>query len=544
MVEKHDNWQLVDIYADEGISGTSLQHRDAFIRMIEDCNAGKIDLIVTKSVSRFARNILDCIGYVRKLKAMNPPIGVFFETENIHTLSASSEMSLSFISTLAQEESHTKSEIMNASIEMRFKRGLFLTPPLLGYDRDEDGNLVINEEEAKIVRLIFFMYLYGYSCQVIAETLTGLGCETKKGNTTWSAGGILQILQNERHCGDILARKTYTPNFLDHKSKKNKKNRNQYHQTDHHESIVSRDDFIAVQHLIHNAKYGNKGILPSLNVVKEGMLTGFVSINPRWAGFKPEEYLEACLSAYDTASDDNGDAEIKAREGDFDLRGYEIAHGQFFDTAGRACVTISCDTIKFNTETVRKFGDVAKVEMLIHPDKMLFAVRPAAEDAPNTVVWSSKSDGKSVPRNISGRACLPTIFKLLGWKQKCKYKMIGVVRSKGDEKVMVFDLRDTEIQMPDSFVATPAEDEPPMTPFKDRLTQQVLGYPADWGSEFGKAYYSHAQAKELEQDALAQWDITAKGQPYKESELQVTDRDTLHAEIKSIIDDMEEDSNE
>ena len=104
VVRNKPNWILVEIYADEGISGTSLQHRDAFIRMIDDCKAGKIDLIVTKSVSRFARNVLDCIGYVRQLKAMNPPIGVFFETENIYTLNPNSEMSLSFISTLAQEE--------------------------------------------------------------------------------------------------------------------------------------------------------------------------------------------------------------------------------------------------------------------------------------------------------------------------------------------------------------------------------------------------------------------------------------------------------
>ena len=130
MVSRRPDWDLVEIYADEGISGTSLQHRDAFVKMIEDCKAGKIDLIVTKSVSRFARNIIDCIGYVRELKAMNPPIGVFFETENIFTLNANSEMSLSFIATLAQEESHSKSEIMNASIEMRFKRGIFLTPAL------------------------------------------------------------------------------------------------------------------------------------------------------------------------------------------------------------------------------------------------------------------------------------------------------------------------------------------------------------------------------------------------------------------------------
>ena len=113
MVSRRANWELADIYADEGISGTSLQHRDNFLRMIKDCQDGKIDLIVTKSVSRFARNIIDCIGYVRQLKASYPPIGVFFETENIFTLDENSEMSLSFIATLAQEESHTKSEIRN-----------------------------------------------------------------------------------------------------------------------------------------------------------------------------------------------------------------------------------------------------------------------------------------------------------------------------------------------------------------------------------------------------------------------------------------------
>ena len=126
--------------------------------MIEDCKAGKIDLIVTKTVARFARNVLDCIGHVRMLAALSPPIGIFFETENLYTLDGRSEMALSFMATLAEEESRNKSEIMNASIEMRFKRGIFLTPPLLGYDNDEDGNLVINDDESKTVRLAFFMY--------------------------------------------------------------------------------------------------------------------------------------------------------------------------------------------------------------------------------------------------------------------------------------------------------------------------------------------------------------------------------------------------
>ena len=263
-VNHHPNWKLVEIYADEGISGTSLNHRESFLRMIEDCYRGKIDMIITKSVSRFARNIMDCIGYVRQLKELKPPIGIRFEAEGIFTLDANSEMTLSFMAAMAQEESHNKSEIMNASIEMRFKRGIFLKPPLLGYDVNEDGELIINEEEAKTVRLIFFMYLYGYTCQQIADQLTALKRPTKKGNLIWNPGSILQILQNERHCGDIIARKTWTPNYLNHKSKKNKQDRNQYRRYGDHEAIISKDDFVAVQHLILNAKYGAKG-LPSSN---------------------------------------------------------------------------------------------------------------------------------------------------------------------------------------------------------------------------------------------------------------------------------------
>lgn len=154
--------------------------------MIEDCKVGKIDLIVTKSVSRFARNIVDCIAKVRELANMKPQVGVFFETEHIYTLDNTSEMMLAVLSAAAQEESHTKSEIMNISIEQRFSRGIFLTPKLLGYDKDEDGNLVINESEADTVRLCYYLFLSGFPTSEIAEILMDLGRKTKLGNTKWT----------------------------------------------------------------------------------------------------------------------------------------------------------------------------------------------------------------------------------------------------------------------------------------------------------------------------------------------------------------------
>ena len=167
---------------------------------------------------------------------------------------------------------------MNSSIEMRFGRGIVLTPVLLGYDHGGNGKLTINQSEAKTVRLIFFMYLYGYSCQEIANSLTKLGRQTKKGNTTWNTGSVLEILRNERHCGEILTRKTYTPSYLDHKSKKNRGERAQHRWKGEHEPIISKDDFIAVQHLINNAKYGNKGILPELKVIPEGAFSSVFSL--------------------------------------------------------------------------------------------------------------------------------------------------------------------------------------------------------------------------------------------------------------------------
>lgn len=279
-INEHPGWELVGIYADEGISGTSLAHREEFHRMLDDCNADKIDLIITKSISRFARNTVDSISTVRQLAQLKRPVGVLFETENLFTLNQTSEMILTVLSAAAQEESHTKSEIMNISIEHRFSRGIFLTPELLGYDKDEDGNLVINEDEAETVKVIYYLYLNGFSISEIADLLTEYGRKTKLGNTEWNPGSIMKIIQNERHCGDVLARKTWTPSYLNHKSKKNNNDRNQYRQRDHHEAIVSREVFNAANQLQASKGYAAKNRpLPVLSVVDDGVLKGYVPVD-------------------------------------------------------------------------------------------------------------------------------------------------------------------------------------------------------------------------------------------------------------------------
>lgn len=296
-VQKHPNWTLIKIYPDEGISGTSLRHRDQFNQMISDSRAGKLDLIITKSVSRFARNVVDCIGLTRDLAELKPPVGVFFESEAIFSLNDDSQMALSFVATMAEEESHTRSRSMETSLRMRLDHGIPLTPKLLGYMHDEDGNLIINPEEAPTVKLAFYMYLYGYSTQQIADTFNELQRKSYLGNVKWTSSGIVQILRNERHCGDVITRKTFTPNYRDHKSVRNRGERPQSTYRKHHEGIVSRDDFIAVQRMLDNAKYRNKSFLPELRVIESGILKGFVVINPRWAGFKEQDYNARSKSA-------------------------------------------------------------------------------------------------------------------------------------------------------------------------------------------------------------------------------------------------------
>jgi DNA invertase Pin-like site-specific DNA recombinase len=540
MVNHHEGWILVEIYADEGISGTSLKNRKAFIKMIEDCKAGKIDLIVTKTVARFARNTLDCIGHIRMLAALKQPVGVLFETEGLYTLDSRSEMPLSFISILAQEESRNKSEIINSSIEMRFRRGIFLTPPLLGYDHDEDGNLVINDEEAKTVRLAFFMYLYGYTCQQIAESFTNLRRKTKKNNVSWSPSSILQILQNERHCGDVLARKTWTPNFLDHKAKKNKQNRNQYRKTEHHEAIILRDDFIAVQRLISNAKYGNKGILPELKVISEGALKGFVSVNPRWAAFNADDYRTASVSVYDEpVNPPSKPLEVKVESGDFDLRGYEIARSQFFDITRKVCVTFSKDSLWFSTECTRKF-EGTYIEMLVHPREQLLAVRPSAKDVKNAVRWQKIKEDYYCPRTISGTAFLSTLYKIFGWKIECRYRVRGIHRLKDNEAVIIFDMRETEIFIPDAVTENYFSGD--IQPLVTGLTNNVIAYPPSWANDFGYNYYRHAQARELAsigQDGT--WNIAIEAKPFViENGLNVTKPDIIASSITQIINNIEQ----
>ena len=501
-IEKHPNWTLAAIYADEGRSGTSMEKREEFNRMIEDCKAGKIDMILTKSVSRFARNYVDCGLVVRELLALRPPVGVYFESDDLFTPNMGSEMRLSLSATMAQEESRIKSSAMNASIEMRFSNGIFLTPPLLGYDQDEDGNLTINEDEAKIVRLIFFLYLYGYSCRQIADALANLGCRTKKGSAVWSEGGVLQILQNERHCGAVKARKTFTPSYLDHKSRKNRGDRPQYVQREHHDPIISPEDYLAVQKLISNAKYGGRGILPVLHTVPAGALQGFVVVNPRWAGFTAGDYIDASarVEAVERVPEH---ILFEAQPGDLDFRGFEIVRAQLFQTAVKLSVTFSIENLRFSMACIRKFQAVPQVELLVHPGERLMAVRPAQDNLRHAIRWTKAG----CPRAVGGAAFLPTLYRLFHWNMEYRYRVQGVFRQKGNEAVLLFDLYSAEALIPSKYL-----EEVGIHPAAPR--RAAVAFPPAWMERFGDNPYIHSWARELAAvDRANLWQIMCPAAP-------------------------------
>ena len=220
-IKGRDDWEFVSVYTDEGITGTSTKHREGFKRMIADAMDGKIDLIVTKSVSRFARNTVDSLTTIRQLKENG--IEVYFEKENIWTFDGKGEVLLTIMSSLAQEESRSISENCTWGQRKRFADGKVTVPfkRFLGYDRGEDGNLVINPEQAKVVKRIYGMFLKGMTPHGIAKTLTDEGIPTPAGKRQWGQTTIKSILSNEKYKGDALLQKTFCEDFLTKKMRTN-----------------------------------------------------------------------------------------------------------------------------------------------------------------------------------------------------------------------------------------------------------------------------------------------------------------------------------
>lgn len=246
-ITNNPQYELAGIYADEGISGTSTRRREQFQQMIADCEAGKIDLIITKSISRFARNTQDCLNYSRHLKDLG--IGIQFEKENISTLDSTGELLFTILSSLAQDESRSISENCQWGIRSLFKQGVLHLNAnrFYGYNKDEKGHLIINKEQGKIVRWVFESYMDGINPDVIARKLNERGVPGCMGEPKWTVATIMSILENEKHMGDCILQKTYTADYLTKRMEKNEGHIEQYYIKDDHESIIDKDFWNATQ---------------------------------------------------------------------------------------------------------------------------------------------------------------------------------------------------------------------------------------------------------------------------------------------------------
>ncbi len=469
------NWKYVGTYVDDGFSGTNTDHRQGFQKLMKDAMDGKIDMIITKAVSRFARNLMDCIGWVEALQNHDPPVRVFFEQENLDTLSQTSGIILFVLAMVAQEESHMKSEAILLSLEWRFSRGRFLTPRLFGYDKIEvpDGFggkkkiLSVNEAEARVVRWMYSTLLNGGSPEEIAEVLTEMAIPTggrrRDGtvNTHWTSGGVISVLRNEKHCGDVLARKTYTPNYKDHKAKKNNGKKNKYFQPDHHEAIVSRSMWNAAQRLLNSRRYRHEGSYLPMRIIDSGSLSGYISMNRSWAGFDFEDYYRASQIAMGMLDDeldadleseylpeggrrigglvdDHGIAQIardltaaeqeikdelegravEAAENQSKedaVRAFQVVSGDMFSRMHDPVVRITTKGITFNNSCVSRMPGISFAEILFNPVERMMVVRPCNESHPNAIPWDSKYK--------SAAPLTKVIYDSMGWEQDYSFRV-------------------------------------------------------------------------------------------------------------------------
>jgi len=279
-INSHPDWELAGIYADDGISGTNTKKREEFNRMIDDCMAGKIDKVITKSISRFARNTVDCLNYIRKLKDKNIP--VYFEKENIDSMDSKGEIMLTIMASLAQQESQSLSQNVKLGLQYRYQQGEIQIncARFLGYTKNENKKLIIVPEEAEVVKRIYREYLEGASMLKIARGLEADGILNGAGNKRWHTSNINQILRNEKYIGDALLQKTYTTDFLTKTRVKNHGLVPQYYVENSHEAIIPREIFMQVQEelirrrIVHTSPNGKNRTFSSTHSFSNMIICG------------------------------------------------------------------------------------------------------------------------------------------------------------------------------------------------------------------------------------------------------------------------------
>lgn len=300
VIESNPLYEMVKIYTDDGISGTSVSRRKGFCEMLDDARAGKIDLIMTKSISRFGRNIVDILSTLQELGNLQPPVAVLFESEGINTSNGGNKLIISILSALAELESQQKSIAIKEGIRYRMQEGLykFSVHNTIGYYRDYTGRVKIEPAEAEIVQYIYDSFLEGATTNAIAEALTQQGIRSPKGLSQWPARTIRSILSNEKYCGDVLYQKTFTKDYLTHKSVRNADLLTQWHWENDHPAIIERRKWEQTQALLAEGNHGRRknavAIMKKKFViarVKSGALRGFFLLDSTWSKDEREQVI-------------------------------------------------------------------------------------------------------------------------------------------------------------------------------------------------------------------------------------------------------------
>jgi DNA invertase Pin-like site-specific DNA recombinase len=475
-IRANPNWEYVGLYVDDGISGTSTRNRKDFNRMIEDSKAGRLDLIVVKDVSRFARNIVDCLNTVQLLLTLDPPVGVYFENNNLNTLEANNIIFLATLAMCAELESELKSKSVKFGNNRCFENGNYFCPAnLLGYEKDGKYGIKIEPEGAKTVRLIYDLFLAGYSTKEISDVMTSLSRPTAKGNLIWSPSSVHGILKNEKYCGDFIMQKTFVKDYKTQKTVLNKGQRKLFYEPDHHEGIVSRAEHARSLLLLKSDQassfFDNRFVI---KVIRQGLLSGFIPMNPAFGGYNASHYL----CALETARIPFLPIETEVAH----IAGAKLIRRELFCNR-YAAVIFSEHGLHFNTTCVSLMKEIAYVEMLLHPSERLFAVRKTAQRNRNAIPWK--------PLPVRARELAQIVYQLMGWQKEWKYKVSANCFFKFFEMVIFFDLVCCEFQFR-----------------KDKKLTKAI--PKDWISEFGEDIPDHMMlCRRAMAETLANWKLSA-----------------------------------
>ena len=430
-IKNNPEFEFVGIYEDDGVTATSVKKRKGFLRMIDDCRAGKINLIITKSISRFARNLIDLRHYIDILDKLNPPVEIRFEMENISTFSPTGKIFITIVGILAEWESQIKSETITWAIDRLFNQKKFYVFPVLGYDKENgrDKPLTINEEDAKTVRLCYALTVMGCSFAEIAKIMKELGLKSRFGNVRWTASGVISLLSNEKYAGNLWARKTVTTNY---KVKKNEGEKATHFTENHHDPIVPQLAYDVALKIIKSRK-GNVDGIPFLKVVPEGILKGFVSVNKNIRGYTLNDYAEASRAVCE--EENNSEISIFADKASiFDLRTYDTISTLLFDDHTKPHCTIKNGKITFNAACRKSLG-AEKAEILFQPEKAIFALRSPANEKESVLITKS----------VHLSAFVPIALESAELKTEYQYRIYGTKRAKNGESIMFFNLLDAEI---------------------------------------------------------------------------------------------------